>query len=145
MQMILGNFPFMLKTASYQRMQRQTQQRWSSHDRVGKPPALQYLGQGEDTITLPGVIIPELCGPLSTLSLSALRKMADEGKPQVLITIDPAQAVGDILGKWVILSVDENQSDFFGQLPMKIEFSVSLKRYSGEVSVLRELLNAISL
>ena len=145
MQMILGKFPFMLRTASYQRMQRQTQQRWSSHDRVGKPPALQYLGQGEDTITLPGVIIPELCGPLSTLSLSALRKMANEGKPQMLITIDPAAAAGDIMGKWVILSVEENHSDFFGELPMKIEFSISLKRYSGQASLLGRLLNAISL
>jgi hypothetical protein len=129
MQMILGKFPFSLQTAAYQRMQRNTQQRWSSHERVGKPAALQHLGEGEDTISLPGVIMPDVTGPLSTLSLDKLRKMMAEGKSHTLIAL-MSPSVGDIKGKWVILSVEETHSEFFGTAPQKIEFTISLKRES---------------
>ena len=42
----LGLFVFSIKTAPYQQLQRSNSQRWASNNRVGKPPAYQYLGQG---------------------------------------------------------------------------------------------------
>ncbi|WP_241000963.1 phage tail protein, partial [Pseudomonas viridiflava] len=49
-------FVFSLHTAAYQEMQRQTDWRHPTSSRVGAQPARQFLGRGEDAITLPGVI-----------------------------------------------------------------------------------------
>lgn len=64
-------------------MQRQTDWRHPSSNRIGAPPARQFLGRGEDAINLPGIILPELAG--TALSLDALRFMADTGKAWPMI------------------------------------------------------------
>ncbi len=74
MMLSLGMFVFSLSTLTYQELQRQTNWRHATNSRVGKSPAMQFVGRGEDTITLPGIILPELAG--SVLSLNALRLMA---------------------------------------------------------------------
>ena len=78
MMMALGMFVFSLETLAYQEFQRQTDWRHGSTSRIGTNPARQYLGRGEDSITLPGVLLPGLVG--SPLSLDTLRMMADTGK-----------------------------------------------------------------
>ena len=89
MMLSLGMFVFSLSTLAYQELQRQTNWRHASNSRVGAPPALQFVGRGDDTITLPGIILPELAG--SVLSLDALRFAACQTlyrssmrKPQVV-------------------------------------------------------------
>ena len=100
MQMILGKFIFGLRETgvAYQELQRTTAQRWSQHERVGRRAAQQHLGPGDDDITLPGVIAPEICGNLAPLSLTYLRKMMAEGKPQLLIVTSAAGLIGDVMG-----------------------------------------------
>lgn len=122
MMMALGMFIFSLPTLAYQEMQRQTDWRHPSNSRVGSNPARQFAGRGEDAITLPGVILPELAG--TALSLDALRMMADTGKAWPLI-----EGTGRILGIWVIESVSETRTLFFQDgAARRIEFSLSLKR-----------------
>ncbi|RRV04425.1 phage tail protein [Pseudomonas sp. v388] len=122
MMLALGMFVFSLHTAAYQEMQRQTDWRHPSSSRVGAAPARQFIGRGEDAITLPGVILPELAG--SALSLDALRLMADTGKAWPLV-----EGTGRIYGLWVIESLSETRTLFFRDgTARRVEFSLSLKR-----------------
>ena len=122
MMLALGMFVFSLHTAAYQEMQRQTDWRHPSSSRVGAQPARQFLGRGEDAITLPGVILPELAG--SALSLDTLRVMADTGKAWPMV-----EGSGRIYGLWVIESLSETRTLFFRDgTPRRIEFTLSLKR-----------------
>lgn len=122
MMCALGMFVFSLSTAAYQELQRQTDWRHASNNRVGAAPARQFVGRGEDSITLPGIIFPELSG--SALSLDALRLMANTGKAWPMV-----EGSGRIYGLWVIESLSETKTIFFSNgTPRRIEFTLSLKR-----------------
>lgn len=122
MMMALGMFVFSLHTLTYQELQRQTEWRHPSTSRVGARPARQYVGPGEDTISLPGVLLPQLAG--SRLSLDVLREMANTGRAWVLV-----DGTGRVYGAWVIDRVTEGQSLFFRDgAPRRIEFTISLAR-----------------
>ena len=122
MMLALGMFVFSLSTAAYQELQRQTEWRHASNTRIGAAPARQFVGRGEDAITLPGIILPELAG--SALSLDALRLMANTGKAWPMV-----EGSGRIYGLWVIESLSETKTLFFRDgTPRRIEFTLSLKR-----------------
>ncbi|MBX7277962.1 phage tail protein [Pseudomonas sp. ERGC3:05] len=122
MMLALGMFVFSLSTAAYQELQRQTEWRHASNSRIGTVPARQFLGRGDDAITLPGIIFPELAG--SPVSLDAIRLMANTGKAWPMV-----EGSGRIYGLWVIESLSENRTIFFKDgTPRRIEFTLSLKR-----------------
>lgn len=122
MMLSLGMFVFSLSTLAYQELQRQTNWRHASNSRVGTSPAMQFVGRGEDTITLPGILLPELAG--SVLSLDALRLMANTGKAWPMV-----EGTGRIYGLWVIESLSETKTVFFRDgTPRRIEFTLTLKR-----------------
>lgn len=122
MMLALGMFVFSLSTLAYQELQRQTEWRHPSSSRVGSAPARQFIGRGDDSITLPGIIFPELAG--TTLSLDALRLMANTGKAWPMI-----EGTGRIYGLWVIESLSETKTVFFRDgTARRIEFTLSLKR-----------------
>lgn len=146
MMLALGMFVFSLSTLAYQELQRQTEWRHPSSSRVGAAPARQFVGRGDDSITLPGILFPELAGTM--LSLDALRLMANTGKAWPMI-----EGSGRIYGLWVIESLSETKTVFFRDgTPRRIEFTLSLKRIDDDqldligaathagVSVLRGLL-----
>lgn len=137
MMMALGMFVFSLETLAYQEFQRQTEWRHGSTSRIGTNPARQYLGRGDDSITLPGVLLPALAG--SQLSLDALRTMADTGKAWPLV-----EGTGKIYGTWIIESMSETRTLFFrdGQA-RRIEFTLTLKRIDdGRVDLLGSAISA---
>lgn len=122
MMLALGMFVFSLSTAAYQALQRQTEWRHASNPRVGSAPARQFVGRGNDTITLPGIILPELAG--SALSLDVLRLMANTGKAWPMV-----EGSGRIYGLWIIESLNETKTLFFRDgTPRRIEFTLNLKR-----------------
>lgn len=129
--MAFGMFVFGLETAAYQDFQRQTEWRHGSTSRIGTNPARQYLGRGDESITLQGVLLPALAG--TVLSLDTLRTMADTGKAYPLI-----EGTGRIYGVWVIESMTEGRTIFFSDgAARRIEFSLSLKRIDdGRVDLL---------
>lgn len=131
MMMALGMFIFSLETLVYQELQRQTEWRHGSTSRVGTNPARQFLGRGDDSITLPGVLLPALAG--TPLSLDTLRYMADTGKAWPLV-----EGTGRILGIWVIESINETRTLFFQDgAARRIEFTIALKRIDdGRVDLL---------
>ncbi|WP_460355382.1 MULTISPECIES: phage tail protein [unclassified Pseudomonas] len=131
MMMALGMFIFSLESLAYQELQRQTEWRHSSTSRIGTNPSRQFLGRGEDSISMPGILLPALAG--TPLSLDTLRAMADTGKAWPLI-----EGTGRILGIWVIDNITENKTLFFSDgAARRIEFTIALKRIDdGRVDLL---------
>jgi phage protein U len=122
--LMLGGFKFSLNTAVFQEMRRLTSWRWPAQERMGQRDALQNTGYGDDTITLPGVIYGDFKG--GPYQLDDLRAIGDAIKPVRLISAD-----GQILGLWVVLSVEETASNFKQDgTPSKQEFNVSIKKFS---------------
>ena len=129
MMMILGMFVFSLPTLAYHELQRQTEWKHASTARVGLRDAHQYVGPGDDTITLSGWVAPELTGSL--YSLDALRMMADTGKSWILI-----QGTGRILGSYRITSMTEGRTILDGSGgARRVEFSIALKRDDGVLAM----------
>lgn len=126
MLMCLGLFVWSINTLAYQELNRQTDWRFASNNRVGKRPASQFVGQGSDKITLSGWIAPELAG--ERVSLEVLRLMADQGTPYVLVG-----GTGRVFGLWEIHSISEGGTLFHKNgLARRIEFSVVLNRVDDE-------------
>lgn len=122
MMMSLGMFVFGLPTVTYQTLQRETNWRHASNSRVGARAGRQYIGPGDDTITLSGWVSPELVGDRA--SLDELRKMADAGLAYVLV-----DGTGIVHGVFVIERLSEGQTlFFFNGTPRRIEFSLVLER-----------------
>ncbi|HEI2696923.1 TPA: phage tail protein, partial [Escherichia coli] len=115
MMLALGMFVFMRQTLPHQTMQRESDYRWPSNSRIGKRDAYQFLGVGEENITLAGVLYPELTG--GKLTMTTLRLMAEEGRAWPLL-----DGTGMIYGMYVINKVSETGSIFFADgTPRKID------------------------
>lgn len=124
--MQLGSFKFGVTTAAYQELKRTTEWRWPAQDQFGRLAAVQYVGPGNDTISLPGVIFPEYRGGLTLLD--DLRDLGDTGEPQTMI-----DGRGNIIGKFVIERVEEVQQAFASAgVPRKQEFTLNLRRIHDE-------------
>ncbi|WP_249962224.1 phage tail protein [Histophilus somni] len=125
MLMSLGMFVFGLHTAPFEQLSRNSQWRWQSHNRTGADLAYQFTGRGEESITLTGVLMPEISGGVDQLDM--LRQMADQGEPHLLTA-----GSGEVYGYYVIESLSENHSALLiDGTAQKIEFSLALKRYKG--------------
>ncbi|KTS77820.1 oxidoreductase [Pseudomonas oryzihabitans] len=122
MMMALGTFVFSLHTLAYNELNRTTAYTHAVTKRVGAQPARQFVGKGDDSITLPGWLAPELAG--SPTSLDLLRLMASTGSAWPLI-----EGSGRIYGLWVIESLNETKTIFFSDgTPRRIGFTLTLKR-----------------
>lgn len=120
--MAFGMFVFSLQTLAYQELQRQTAWRHGSTSRIGVLPARQFLGPGDDKITLPGVLYPGQIGDIK--SLDTLRYMGDSGKAYALV-----DGTGQVFGAWILEDMSETRRLFFADgVPRQIEFSLSLTR-----------------
>lgn len=120
--MQLGSYQFSVNNAAYQELRRNTTYTWASQDRFGKMPALQFTGPAGDAITLSGVVFTEFRGGIG--QVEEMRAEADLGVPLLLV-----DGYGNVMGLWVIESIDETQSTFaaFGR-PRKQEFTLQLRK-----------------
>ena len=118
----LGMFVFERRTLPYQSMQHSKDYRWTSNDRVGKPPAYQFLGEGENAIQLAGTLYPAITG--GRISLLAVELMANEGRAWPLI-----EGTGRMFGMYNVDKVSTTHTEFFSDgAARKIDFTLSLKR-----------------
>ena len=124
--MILGDFQFNLKALSPNSVTRTTDYNWSDSEKIGDIPNLQNLGISRDQIEIEGVFYPKL----SEKSIDEIRNSSLVKSANNLITDN-----GEIFGKFVIVSIKENQSYFDKNgKPQKVEFSMTLKRSPEQVS-----------
>lgn len=122
MMAALGQFIFALDNLAYQELRRSSHWRHPSNSRVGARPARQYVGPGEETITLTGLQVPEFMGDRK--ALDRLRKMADSGKAYSLVN-----GAGEPFGAWVIESIEETGTIFIREgVPRRVEFTINIAR-----------------
>lgn len=118
----LGLFVFSMDSLPFSELQRRTDWRHAKNERHGARPASQFLGPGEDKVTLSGALVPEIAGSYS--SLNRLREMAGSGDAWPLV-----DGAGTVLGTFRIIAVDERQSAHVaGGFARKIEFGIDLER-----------------
>ncbi len=130
MMMALGLFVFALETAPYQEFQQQIGWRHPANSRVGLRPARQFLGPDDETVSLSGVLLPELSGGDNTIDL--LRSMGDTGRPFVLI-----EGSGRYYGMFVIEGLTVTRTLFFPDgKARRLEFSLKLQRVDGGLEAL---------
>jgi phage protein U len=121
--MSLGSFIFTLQTATFQNKKESRTYRWNELAVIGDFPVYQYMGPGEQNISLEGVIYTEH-GYDEERGLPAMRKVADSGEPLTLV-----DGAGNVYGKWVIVKLDESHSAFKADgTPKKISFSLQIKK-----------------
>jgi len=122
MMMIYGMMVFMRQTIPYQELQRSVDYRWPTNSRVGQRASAQFIGVGDEKITLSGELRPEITG--GAISLMVLKVMADEGRAWPLIGGN-----GAIYGMYVVESFSETHAELFSDgTARKINFNVSMKR-----------------
>jgi len=142
MMMLLGVYRFCIKNAAYDSFKRRTEYNWKSQERIGAEPAMQFVGDGEDTIDLAGTIYPHFKGGLRQVPL--MRAEASLGKPLFLISGN-----GTAFGRWCIVEVSETNTYFMPDgTARKIEFSLSLKRYGenqreGTAGIVQKIVKAL--
>ncbi|ENY6784383.1 phage tail protein [Providencia rettgeri] len=127
MMMIYGMFVFELRTAPYQTFNHSLDWRHVKNDRVGRSAKWQYVGAGEDKITLAGTLYPEVTG--GDVSLELLKTSAYVARPLPLI-----EGTGTIYGMYVITNLVTDRTEFFSDgKAKKIDFTLSLSRVNEDV------------
>ncbi|WP_047227270.1 MAG: phage tail protein [Pseudomonas rhizophila] len=118
---------FNLDTAAFEELRRQTSFRWAGQERLTRSIAQQAVGQGEDKISLKGVIFPGFKGGLK--QLDTLRTIGRRLRPVNLTT-----GYGEVLGTWCLLNIEEEQSNLLaGGIPRKQSFSLEFVSYGDDL------------
>jgi uncharacterized protein len=122
----LGLFAFSIDTIAFDELQRRASWRHSTSPRVGARDASQFVGIGEETISLPGTVYREIAD--GEVSIDALRDMAASGDPWALV-----DGSGRVYGAFVITTIDERRKTFIaGGVPLRIDFAIELLRVDAE-------------
>ena len=122
--MLLGTTVFSVNTTTYNSITRSYSWQWQSLSIIGKKPHYQYVGQGENTLNISGVVYPGQYGSKTQLLL--LEQAANLGVPLPMFS-----GAGVELGAWCVKEFSETRTELFddGQ-PRKIEFTLDLVQYA---------------
>lgn len=118
----LGLFVFETATFPFADLGRRTDWRHARAPRIGARDASQFVGPGDDSVSIGGVLLPEAGARYG--SIDTLRQMADEG--EALPFVDGS---GRVWGSFVIVSMDERRRFLLiDGTPRAIDFSLELQR-----------------
>ncbi|WP_253261199.1 MULTISPECIES: phage tail protein [unclassified Roseobacter] len=135
--MALGSFRFGMTNGAYQQFSRNAGYRWNEVERIGREPALQYLGPGAQEVAIEGVIYPHFKGGLHQVDL--MRLNAGNGLPMMMV-----DGLGWVWKRWVIVRVEERKSYLLRDgAPRKIEFSLTLKSYGPDTGDLASFIGGL--
>ena len=95
----LGPVVFAAETLPVAATRRGSRYRWASHRPIGSPPRREFVGVGDDELTV-HVALGQGLG--NRLAVDALRLLAGRGAPHVL-----ADATGRLYGWWCVVAVRE--------------------------------------
>jgi uncharacterized protein len=122
----LGAHQFEVAPLSYSQLQSRAEFRWPALDRLGREPALQFLGPGEKRITISGLIFPEAIGGWNRFR--AFERSANAGQPMLMVL-----GTGHIFGRVVITAIGEVHDHIgYAGLPRKLSFDIEVARYGGD-------------
>lgn len=120
--MALGMFLFEIGTLAYDEMQRKTDWQHARSARVGARDATQYVGPGDETISLSGKVYAEIAD--GRVSLDDLRTMANDGEALPLV-----DGSGTVYGNFVITALDERHAFLMSDgSARRIDFGIDLLR-----------------
>lgn len=120
--MALGMFLFEIGTLAYDEMQRKTDWQHARSPRIGARDATQYVGPGDETISLSGAVYAEIAD--GRVSLDDLRTMADDGEALPLV-----DGSGTVYGNYVITALDERHAFMMSDgRARRIDFGIELLR-----------------
>lgn len=118
--MALGMFLFQLGTLPFDELQRKMDWRHARAPRIGAGDATQFVGPGDDAVTLSGAVYTELSD--GAVSLDDLRAMAATGEAWPLVS-----GSGRVYGNFVITAIDERQTYLMADgSPRRIDFGIDL-------------------
>ena len=122
MMLALEDFIFEIGTLPYQQLQRAMSWKFAKAERFGLRDAAQFVGPGDDKITLTGALYPGFAGSYS--SIDQIRAMGNEGLAYTLTS-----GTGDVMGQWLITSFNVNSSVFLiDGVARKADFTLELER-----------------
>jgi phage protein U len=118
----LGMFVFELDTALFDAVRRRRGWRHSREARVGARDASQFAGPDDESIELPGCVMPAAIGSFS--AIDTLVAMAETGETYQFIRGD-----GRVEGSFVITGLDTDAGYItIDGVPQRVDFTVSLFR-----------------
>lgn len=118
----LGMFLFGIDAMAYSELSRRTTWRHGASERFMARPATQFLGPGEDNITLSGRLMPEVAGRFAAIDV--VKAMAATGEDYPLV-----DGLGRVLGHFRIVHLEEAHFAIMGGgLPRGIDFTIELER-----------------
>ncbi len=127
MLMSLGMFPFALSTLAHDELSRRTAWRHATSTRIGQRDATQFVGPGEENVSISGTAHAELTD--SRACLDQLRAMADTGDAFPLV-----DGAGTVFGAFVIQAlVEEHKALFADGVPRSIDFALELLRVDSDI------------
>lgn len=116
----LGMFAFSVPTLAYDELQRRADWQHARAPRVGARDASQYVGPGDDKVSLNGTAFAELSD--GEASLDELRTMADSGDAWPLV-----DGTGRVYGAFVIVGIDQRKKFFLPDgTARQIDFGIDL-------------------
>lgn len=120
--MALGMFLFEIGTLPFEELQRRTSWHHARAARVGARDATQFVGPGDETVSLSGSVYTELTD--GRVSINDLRAMADDGEALPLV-----DGSGTVYGNYVITDLDERHAHLMSDgTPRRIDFGLDLLR-----------------
>lgn len=126
---ILGGFQFSSETIIPNTTNRANAYNWQSIQRMGREPARQAVGIGDETFSLRGVFYP--CESDKVWTLDDLRRYANTMTPLRLMSM--AGKIDDwayTMGRWTVDNINEGRSALWPNgKPRKVEFDLSITRY----------------
>lgn len=126
MLMALGMFLFDLPTLAHDELQRRASWRHARSARVGARDATQFVGPGEETISLSGAVYAEITD--GRVSIEDLRTMAASGEAWPLL-----DGTGTMFGDFVIEAIDERHAHLMlDGRAQRIDFAIDLLRVDDE-------------
>jgi uncharacterized protein len=134
MMMSLGLFLFTLPTIVYQDLSHKIDVRFARGERIGAPDAFQFIGPGDETISLSGVTAHGINHPNASFAL--LRTLMREGKALPLI-----DGLGNMFGMYIIENIDRKKSNFrkFGQA-RTTDWAIDLQRVDNPGGEVRNII-----
>lgn len=119
--MQIGLVQFKPRGPSYENLKNAAKFMWPSQGRFGRRDALQFTGEGEETVEVTGTIYTDYFDGFG--AIKKFKRMARV--PQMVVS-----GAGDVFGLWSIVDVSNVQTfaDKAGK-PAKVEFTLTLMRY----------------
>jgi phage protein U len=136
---LLGPFRFSLATAAPDEITRASAWTWAEIERIGSAPAMQFIGERAELISIRGRIIPGFTGGVE--QLAQMRALAGLGIPMFLV-----DGMGRVHGNWVIESLTDSGGNYFSNgSPRIVDFDLAIKKYNDGTGIFGKLTKASKL